>query len=118
MKRRIGISMVCALLGCTCVLSGAAASAGYDADSEKWDMLIANFDPLDEDHIAETPPNAEEFVEPKISAELAKAMEEAHPLSIVSYDPRTGEVTLTPYPYAAPGETGVTETPPSQPVSE
>ncbi|MCI8844022.1 MAG: trypsin-like serine protease [Oscillospiraceae bacterium] len=89
---------VCIFLICTCLFSGVAAAVKTDVgNSNKWDMLIENLAPLHEDQVEDVAGISTDLVEPKVSAELAKAIEEADPLSAVSYDLRTGEVSLKPY---------------------
>lgn len=109
--------LVCIFLICTCLFSGVAAASEADAgDSNKWDMLIENLAPLHEDQVEDVAGISEDLVEPKVSAELAKAIEEADPLSAVSYDLRTGEVSLKLYEPSEKND--IVETTPSHEVSE
>lgn len=114
--KRFLTSSVCIFLICTCPFSGAAAAFEADGgDTNKWDMLMENYAPSIVYQVEDVSGSSEDSAEPKISAELAKAIEEASPLSAVSYNLRTGIVSLEPYEPSE--ENAIVETTPSLMVS-
>lgn len=115
MKRVLSAIIACTLLICTCSVSGVAAAFETEEGNE-WNNLIDNFDPFIEYQVEDVSAISEDFVEPKMSAELEMAIEEADPLSEVSYNLKTGEVSLKPYETLEKND--MVETTPSHVVSE
>lgn len=84
MKKTVSVFLVCAILFGTCLFSVAATSFENDTvNTDGWENLIDNFDPLVEYQFEDVAVHSEIPSKQRVSTELDVAIKEADPLSAV-----------------------------------